>query len=435
MERMMMGELIAWKNNKKRKPLILKGARQVGKTFLLKSFGKENYLKVHYLNFENEKKLATIFERDLNPQRILDELSFHLNTSINKQKDLIIFDEIQDCPRALTSLKYFSEEMPELSLASAGSLLGIHFNGTSFPVGKVDFLTLYPMCFLEFLQAIGEQRSIEQIHQAKEPLSEIIHEHIWERLKWYFITGGLPEVVKTFRDLQSDLFEAFQASRKVQEALILAYNSDMAKHAGKVNAMHLDRLWKATPYQLARDADKSIPRFSFKDAVPGINRYSKLANVIDWLEAAGLILKVKITTEGSLPFSAHAAENAFKLLLFDVGILGALSELSPDVLMKQSYGSYKGYFAENFVAQEFLVAGFSSLYSWKEKQAKVDYLMEEKGLPIPIEVKAGKTAKAKSASLFQKKYNSPYKVILSGQNLLLTETIKRFPLYMTSRVI
>jgi predicted AAA+ superfamily ATPase len=262
------------------------------------------------------------------------------------------------------------------------------------------------------------------------PLPDVLHEQIWEWLKWYFVVGGLPEVVKVFLSQKERLFEAFESARKVQKGLIFSYNSDMAKHAGKVNAMHLSRLWEAVPHQLAREVDGSIPRFRFKDVIPGVNRYSQLIHAIDWLEAAGLIIKVKITTSGTLPFSAHASENSFKLLLFDVGLLGALSELSPETLMEGAYGSYKGYFAENFVAQEFYAKGISPLYSWQEKQAEVDFLKDEKGVCIPIEVKSGETARAKSLVLFQKKYHSPYRVLLSGQNLFHSAGLRSYPLYM-----
>jgi len=435
MKRIIFKELESWKASKRRKPLILRGVRQAGKTFILQEFGNKCFLKTHYLNFEKNKALFSVFNENLDPEKIIQKLNFILNSTIDVQRDLLIFDEIQECPKALTSLKYFAEEMPEMAVCSAGSLLGIHLGPVSFPVGKVNMLHMYPMCFREFLMALEEQRAISYLDeaQASHSIPEIVHAYLWERLKWYFITGGLPEVVDTFAANRDNLFQAFSSVRKLQQELILAYLADMAKHSGKINSMHLDRLWRSIPEQLSRSQDASSKKFVFKDIGSGLNRYDHIAGVIDWLAKAGLIIKVDIINSGQLPFSAYTKENAFKLFLFDIGVLGALSDLEPKVILEQDYGSYKGYFAENFVAQEFLCSGQERLYSWQEKTAEVEFVVRQDKKAIPIEVKSGWVTHAKSLQIFAAKYQSPYRVIFSANNLSKIKegsAVYRYPLYM-----
>lgn len=437
MERALQPQLLAWKNKNNRKPLILRGARQTGKTYSLKRFGREAFGKTHYLNFEKEEKASRIFEQDLNPNRILQELAFYLDTPIDTKRDLLIFDEIQDCPHALTSLKYFSEEKSELALCSAGSLLGIHLNEASFPVGNVEFLNLYPLSFKEFLRGSGDEKSFQILNRLKKSdrIPEIIHDHLWQQLKIYFITGGLPEIIEIYNLAKGNLFEAFRTIRKKQEDLITAYIADMAKHSGKINAMHIERLWRNIPSQLAKEQNGSAPKFKFKGIIPGIQRYGRLAGVIDWLLAAGLIIKVPIVNSGRIPSSAYIQENSFKLYFFDVGLLGAISALPVKTILDYNYGSYKGYFAENFVAQEFLCGGNPEIYSWKERTAEVEFLKEVHGEVFPIEVKSGWVTQAKSLKVFNQKYSPPYTVILSAKNLHIDEAkgIHRYPLYLASR--
>ena len=436
MERLAFKKLLRWKNKNNRNPLIVRGARQVGKTFLIQEFGKKCFSQIHYINFENNRKLDTLFEDKLDPRKILFALELSLSKSIDYANDLVVFDEIQDCPRAITSLKYFAEEMPELAVIAAGSLLGVHLNGVSFPVGKVDFLDMHPMTFREFLKALGDLRALEFLDSMTyaTTLPEMFHEHLWERLKLYYVVGGLPAVVKTFLEKKDKPFEALEDVREKQNALIISYLADMAKHSGKVNALHLQRLWKTIPSQLAKSDDGSSKRFLFKDVIPGANRYSQLVSVIDWLEAAGLILKVKIAHTARIPLSAFVQENIFKLFVFDVGILGALSEIAPKTILDQTYTTFKGYFAENYVAQEFAGSGCIALYSWQEKTAEIEFLRELEGEIIPIEVKSGVQTKAKSLRVFQAKYHPPYEVIFSGKNMSVNKARKRqyFPLYVTS---
>ncbi len=436
MKRKMMARLLEWKGNGRRKPLLIKGVRQVGKTYLLKEFGKLHWPNYHYFNFEKEPNLAKIFESDLVPERIVRELSFYRNTPIRIGEDLVIFDEIQQAPQALTSLKYFAEDCPDLHLCGAGSLLGLHLNPTSFPVGKVTFETLRPMSFEEFLMA-GDDKSLKILKSlsSKDSIPEIVHEHLWEQLKRYFVVGGLPEVVAAYYENKNDLFEAFSIVRKKQDDLLNAYYADIAKHSGKVNAMHIDRVFRSVPSQLSQAHDDSVARFKFKGVVPGLTHYDRLAGAIDWLEATGLVIKVQIVNTGLLPFQGYTKENFFKLLLFDVGILGNMSGLSPKTILDSDYGSYKGFFAENFVAQELLAHGRDHLFSWQEHRAEVEFLLEILGEVIPIEVKSGSVTKAKSLNAFVEKYHPPFQVIFSGRPFHIgrEKGVHYYPLYLAGQ--
>ena len=437
MKRHLISELEKWKNRSDRKPLILKGARQVGKTYLLESFGKECFPRFHIINLEKDEKLAQIFETDLNPKRIIQALNFILDEEINVESDLLIFDEIQQCPKALTSLKYFQEDLSELALCAAGSLLGLQLSEDSFPVGKVEFLNLFPMSFKEFLEGVGDGKSVSFYNEYKvnDIVPDVVHSHLWGQLKNYFIVGGLPEVVSTFADRKDNVFDAFKRVRKKQEDLITTYHADMAKYSGKQNAMHLERLWKNVPAQLAKLQSGSAPKFRFKQVIPGINRHSRLVNVIDWLKTAGLIIQVPIVNSGELPFSAHTVENLFKLYLFDVGILGALSQLPPKSILDYDYDSYKGYYAENYIAQEFVCSGVKNAYSWKERTAEVEFLREVDGAVLPIEIKSGWVTQAKSLKVFTDKYKPLYRTVMSANKPFFDNqnNIHRYPLYFASR--
>ncbi len=438
MKRHLMSKLIAWKGNPQRKPLILRGVRQTGKTYLLSEFGQKCFPKVHTINFEKQISLRKIFEEDLDPQRILNELCFHLQTTINLNEDLLIFDEIQDCPNALTSLKYFCEELPELALCSAGSLLGLHLNETSYPVGKVDMMHLYPLTFTEFLEGIGDSHAAELVYTYNPgaSISATKHSRLWERLKHYFITGGLPEVVSTFRDQQSKLYEATLSVRKKQEELIQAYYADIAKHAGKVNAMHIDRTWRAVPSQLASNYDTSTNRFRFKGVIPNVNRYSQLVNVIDWLEAAELVVRLPIVGAFEQPVNAYTKDNLFKLMIFDIGMLGAMNAISPNSILNYDYGTYKGYFAENFVGQQLIAQTSQPLFSWQEERSEIEFLLSHYENVIPIEVKAGNVSRAKSLSKYINKYAPQHSVILSAKPPYLNHkgTVYHLPLYLVGEI-
>jgi hypothetical protein len=437
MKRTFLKRLVQWKEDPGRKPLILKGARQVGKTYLLHEFGKAFFPAYHYLNFEKDEELKGIFEPNLHPERIVRELGLYLSQKIDKDTDLLVFDEIQACPKALTSLKYFQEEMPELALAAAGSLLGIHLGPVSFPVGKVDMLTLYPMSFEEFLMALGQEEQVNFLREIHlhSTIPEFMHDRLWNQLKLYFIVGGLPEAVSTFSQYPNDYFTAFTKTRSKQADIVAAYYADIAKHSGKENAMHIERLFKAIPTQLGQVQDGSSRKFSFKGVLPGVSRYSRLVGPLDWLEAAGLVIRVPICHSAQTPLLAYTKENEFKLYLYDVGILGAMSYLDPKEIYQYDYGSYKGYFAENFVAQEFLYSGAHPLFSWHEKTAELEFLRSVDGSIIPVEVKSGWVTKAKSLQVYKERYRPKYGCVFSARNLSINLNHGQYyyPLYLASQ--
>lgn len=433
MKRLIMSRLQKWKAQKNRIPLILRGVRQCGKTYILKEFGREHFPQVHYFNFEQDNRLHLIFEGNLDPRRILLELSFLVNAEINPKTDFIILDEIQICPRALTSLKYFCEDLPEAAICGAGSLLGLHLNEGSFPVGKVEFMHLHPMNFEEFLLAIGQHKLSDFLstHSLETPIPESTHQTLWEFLKIYFVVGGMPAVINTYLEYQESPYTAFEKVRDKQQDLITAYQADIAKHAGKVNALHIDRLWRDVPAQLARAQDGSTQKFKFKGILPGIDRYQRLAEPIDWLCAAELVIKVPIADTARLPLPAFVKDNRFKLYMNDVGLLGAMSELPVKTILDQGYGSYKGYFAENYVAQAFLSSGCESLYCWEDGRSEVEFLQVIEGEIIPVEVKSGQVVKAQSLQKFSEKYHPSYRVILSARPSQPSSGLTRYyPLYL-----
>ena len=438
MKRNINDQLVKWKENGSRKPLILRGARQVGKTYSLEEFGKGNFQVCHYLNFEEDEQISAIFKQDLKPDRILRELEFYLDRSITVDKDILIFDEVQACPRALNSLKYFQEKKSGLAIAAAGSLLGVELSEISFPVGKVEFLDMHPLSFSEFLQASGDHLAGDFLREfnGDEDIPEIIHNRLWQQMKNYMIIGGLPEAVKAWRDNQDTPLAAFKAVRKVQKDLLTSYLADMAKHSGKQNSMHLERLWSNIPNQLAREQDRSAPKFKFKNVIPGIRGYERLAGSIDWLTKARLIRKVTMVNNGNLPLSAYAKENTFKLYCFDTGLLGALGNLPPQTILDYDYGSYKGYFAENFAAQEFQSTDNQPLYYWRERTAEVEFIREFEGRIFPIEIKSGWVTQAKSIKVFAEKYNPPYRIIMSGQPFGIDHKnrVHSYPLYLAGKI-
>jgi len=436
-KRDILARLEQWKNKKARKPLILKGARQVGKTFALSRFGQSAFRRCHYVNFEMDNDLHAIFDKNLDPHRIIRDLEFYLDTPIETAFDLIIFDEIQACPRALTSLKYFNEQLPDAYICAAGSLLGIGLAEGSYPVGSVEYLDLYPMSFSEFLEGTGQKRIAAFLRDfsISEKIPHSVHTRLWEQWKQYLIVGGLPEIVKIYDERQPDLFKAIKSVRKRQAELIRDYLADMAKHSGKQNALHIERIWRNIPSQLAREHDGSAPKFRFKGVVPGVHAYSRLAGAIDWLEAAGLIIKVPIVNHADLPLFAYTRDNTFKLFCFDVGMLGALSGLPPKTILDYDYGSYKGYVAENYAARELIGTGAGNLYSWRERTAEVEFLIEFEGDILPLEIKSGWVTQAKSLAVFAEKYHPSYRTIFSAAKISIDHAnrVHRYPIYLAGR--
>lgn len=426
------GALIQWKNAPARKPLVLRGARQTGKSHALMAFGEDNFAACHCLNFQENPELASLFEGALSPEGIIEALEFFLDTSINVQTDLIIFDEIQDCPRALTSVKYFCEKMPELALCCAGSLLGVIHTESSFPVGKVTFLDLYPLSFAEFLRAIDEERSFKFIQNLDQQsqISELIHERLLGFLKEYLIVGGLPEIVDIYRQYRSERRKAFDLARSRQQDLLSAYSQDFAKYANGIRSDRILAVFSSIPAQLAKENKKFV-----SSTVVSGGRYSNLQSAIDWLEGAGLVIKVPIANTGELPFSAFTQENRFKLYFFDTGLLGALAQLSATALYIEAdlFATFKGAFCENFVAQELTQTKGKVLYSWMSNTAEIEFMLEVDGQVLPIEVKSGKSGKLKSLNVFAQKYSSPYRTRFSARNFEINHEadMHSYPLYLS----
>jgi len=435
MKRILYSKLLDWKKSHPRKPLILRGTRQTGKTYLLCDFGQNEFRKVHHVNFQKDPKSGKMFSQSLSPSAILEALEFYLDSRINIDEDLLFFDEIQDCPKALTSLKYFYEDLPQMAVVCAGSLLGVSQSKEPFPVGKVSYLNLYPMSFEEFLLALGDKKGFQKLRSIskKDRIPESIHEHFMERLKEYYVVGGMPEAVKTYVNSAKRRAEAFLEVREKQSELITSYMSDFSKYSGRVRGNDIVAVFESIPSQLARENKK----FKAKD-VCSRGRFSRLQSPIDWLCSAGLLIKVKITNSGEVPLEAFTKENRFKLYLFDIGILGALARLSPKSIFYQAgdlFATFKGAFCENFVAQEFIYSGSSHLYSWMSNTAEVEFVREIDGRVFPIEVKSGRSGKLKSLNVFAKKYNVPYRTRISARNIELNEKAKmhNYPLYLAYR--
>jgi len=433
MKRKIYTQLLKWKNSPFRKPLILKGARQVGKTYILNKFGENEFSNFHIYNFEKDKLLSTIFESNLEPVRIIKELSIYSGKKINIEKDIIIFDEIQESPKALNSLKYFCEEMPELYLCCAGSLIGITLSSESFPVGKVDFLQMYPMTFHEFLYALNDDISLEIYNELKQSKkqSDVSHDRLWEQLKEYFFTGGMPKVVASYVLQRKNQQEAVFTVRKIQQGLFESYFKDFAKHSGKINAMHISSVLEDIPMQLSKNIDASVKRYRFKGVIPGKKAYSDLQGPIKWLEKAGLLIKVKICNRAEIPFEAFCKNNIFKLYMFDIGILGAMLDLPLNAVVLSNIGISKGFFAENFVAQEMSV-NYSKLYSWNESNSEIEFIKQIDGKIVPIEVKSGIRTQAKSLMHYIKRYSPENAIKITGKplNKLDHPIIHNYPLYM-----
>lgn len=439
MQRLITSKLEQWLNKLDRKPLLLEGARQIGKTYILKEFGKKYFKKYHYINFEDNADYKNLFDEDLNPQRIISDLKIYFQINIDIENDLVIFDEIQQCPRAITSLKYFCENLPSVKLAAAGSLLGVTLGESSFPVGKVDFLSMYPMSFAEFLLALNKIPQYEILQTLNfEKLSSLAHKNFWELMKIYFITGGLPEVVQIFLSYQNDREIAFEQVRKKQFDLIKAYHSDIAKHSGKLNSMHIEGLWTSAAIQLGRDESGSANKFKFKDSLPGVAQFARLESALHWLLKTGLLLKSSIIHQVQLPLKAYAEPNQFKLFIFDVGILGALMNLKPATILDYDYGTYKGFFAENFAAQELICSANTAedLYTWKGKSAEIEFVLDVDGNITPLEIKSGSVTKSKSLQVFIEKYKPKLSFVFSGKEYKLDNDHKKLylPLYMVSQV-
>jgi uncharacterized protein len=439
MKRIIEASLLQWKDKETRKPLLLQGARQVGKTYVLQDFAKKQFSKSHYFDLEELKvELGPIFDDyPLDPKQLLDKLSFVSGKTINIKEDILILDEIQAIPRAITALKYFSQYMDGLAIAAAGSNLGVIHSDEPFPVGKIEILHMYPMNFDEFLAGTGEEMALSFLNDFNGgKTDDIYHRRLFDLLKGYFVTGGMPEVIGQYKANKDQPLEAFRAVRQLQRQLILHYESDFSKYAGSTNSRHIERVFRAIPLQLANTQDKKSKKFKFKDVISrGYRSYEDLADPIEWLTKAGLALRVNTNLHPSTPIMAGAKENTFKLLLFDIGLLGAMIGLTPESILRYDYGSYKGYFAENFVLQELHSYGLNKIVTWSGRTSEIEFVLEIDGKIIPVEVKSGFNTKAKSLQAFINKYNPIYSIKFTGNKFGFDrqKRIFNYPLYMISK--
>ena len=440
MERDIVQSLVSWKSAQKRKPLILRGARQVGKTWALKEFGKLNYEQVAYfslerLNPDTPSEYAQFFEATNDPHRIIDSLSLAGGVAIKPDNTLVILDEIQDCPAALNSLKYFSEDAPEFHVACAGSLLGVALasDEQSFPVGKVTFRDMRPATFSEFLRATGSGNLDEFCRGVEEPtaIPDLFANQLAEKLQQYFVVGGMPEAVETWNEERD-----FDAVDQVLGDLIDSYERDFAKHGGKAGFAKISRIWNSLPTQLARENKK----FLFGLVREGA-RAREYEDALVWLERAGLVLRVTRSSQPGIPLASHDEANAFKLYCLDIGVLRRLSRLHSSAFgMKDDlFSQFKGAFAENYAIQS-LVGQLDLMprYWLNEKpRHEVDFLMQVENSVVPVEVKSGENVKSPSLNHYRRKYAdcTPLAVRMSLRNLACENGVLSLPLYLADHTV
>ena len=428
MQRFILKKLIEWKESKYRKPLILKGARQVGKTYILKQFGKENYEGVAYFNFDHDEDLYNLFENTKDPKRILEQLAFIYGKAIIPGRTLIIFDEIQECPNALNSLKYFYEEANEYHIACAGSLLGIRLSHTSFPVGKVDFLNMYPMTFSEFLIADNAQNLVDYMNSLEkiEKIPDIFFNQLEEKLKAYFIIGGMPEAVSAWVN-EKDM----ELVNKIQDNILSAYESDFSKHTQDSEANKISLIWNSVPSQLAKENKKFLYQVVKEGA-----RAREYENALNWLNDANLIYKIYNVTKADFPLKAYNDLSAFKIYMNDVGLLRKMSNLDSKIVVEgyKLFEEFKGAFTENYVLNMLtstlnLVPNY---YTFDRNE--IDFIIQYKNNIVPIEVKANKSTNNTSLTKYNEKFNNELSVRFSMNNLSKDGKILNIPLFLIEYV-
>ncbi|MDR3231994.1 MAG: ATP-binding protein [Synergistaceae bacterium] len=425
MQRLLIKDLIEWKNRKNRLPLILKGARQVGKTWLLSEFGKTAFDDVLYINFENAPALRETFDGDISPQRIVDLLGALHGRRIRPQETLLVFDEVQEIPRALTSLKYFAENAPEYAICCAGSSLGVALHsGTSFPVGKVDFLTLQPLNFEEFLLAGGEDTLIEFIRgNGIREIPKAITDRLTDYLKLYFVIGGMPGAVSSWLETRD-----FSVLEQKQLAILETYENDFSKHAPKGAVPKLRHLWNSVPSQLSKENRKFIYGLVREGA-----RAREYEEAMLWLLDSGLLRRVGRITKAAAPLKAYEDLKAFKLYHLDVGLLRVMSELSPDAILDgiKIFEEFRGSLTEQFVLSELTGHAFiRNIYYWSsEATAEVDFVFADSRDIYPVEVKAGENLRARSLKVFRERYNPKLAIRTSLSNLRLDGGLLNIPLF------
>ncbi len=428
MKRFIVDKLIKWKNSKYRKPLILKGARQVGKTYILKEFGKENYDDIAYFNFDHDTDLYNLFVNSKEPKRILEQLAFIYGKAIIPGKTLIFFDEIQECPDALNSLKYFQEEANEYHIVCAGSLLGIRLSHTSFPVGKVDFMNLYPMTFSEFLIAdncenlVDYMKSIEKI----ENIPDIFFNMLEEKLKAYFIIGGMPEAVYSWVNEKN-----VEMVNRIQTNILQAYENDFSKHVKNNEANKISLIWNSIPSQLTKENKK----FLYQTIKQGA-RAREYEDALNWLNDANLIYKVYNVNKVGLPLKAYEDLSSFKIYMNDVGLLRRMSNLDSKIIIQGNklFEEFKGAYAENFILNMLTYLYENTPNYFIFDRYEIDFVIQNKNEIIPIEVKANKSTNNLSLTRYNERNENKISIRFSMNNLIQNEKIINVPLFLVEYI-
>ena len=424
MERYAIKQLIDWKNKKNHKPLIIQGARQVGKTWLMQEFGKKYYEQVAYINFDVDMKSREIFNIDYDTERLIMDIGLVTKTRINPENTLIILDEIQECPRALTSLKYFQENDPQYDIIVAGSLLGVACHeGTGFPVGKVSFMNLYPLSFEEFLLAMGEERFVELLNKKDFKTIKLFNNKYEKLLKQYCYVGGMPEVVNDFIENKD-----FESVRDLQKEILTAYEEDFTKHIPSNTVAKIRLLWKSIPAQLSKENKK----FIYGAAKEGA-RARDFEAALSWLINSGLIYRVNKITKPDLPITAYEDFNSFKLFVLDVGLLGAMTNLQAETIIdgNRIFEEFKGAIAEQYVLQQFKTIKDLPVFYWSNEtsRAEIDFVIQIKSDVVPVEVKAERNLQAKSLKVYMEKFKPNYVIRTSMADYKKTDNLIDLPLY------
>lgn len=424
MYREAIAKLEKWKNSGYRKPLILRGARQVGKTWLMREFGKNNYKKCAYINMDENERMENVFREAFDIERILLALEIEVGFKITPEDTLIIFDEIQEIPRALKALKYFYEQAPRYHVMAAGSLLGIALHeGTSFPVGKVDFCNLYPMTFREFLRACGQDRFVDLMDSQDFAMLSNFKSKIADYLRTYYFVGGMPEAVETYVETKD-----FDEVRAVQNRLLMAYENDLSKHAPAEIVTKTRMVWNSIPTQLSRENKKFVYGLVREGA-----RAREYEVAITWLMDVGLVYKVGRVNKPDFPLRAYQDFSAFKMFVLDIGLLGAMSRLNKRILLEgdRLFEEFKGALTEQYVLQQLVVHEENDIFYWSAERGtgEIDFLVQMDDKIIPIEVKAEENLQAKSLRTFVQKYNMKYAVRTSMSDYREQDWMVNIPLY------
>jgi len=422
MRRKITDDLISWKNKKNRKPLILNGARQVGKTWILKEFGRNHFKKIAYINFESNALLKDLFILDFDIKRIITVLEIQIGTKINAGDTLIIFDEIQEAESGLTSLKYFYENAPQYFIIAAGSLLGLSIQkSNSYPIGKVDFMKLYPMSFTEFIDNCGEEILLEQLQNFNWPVIETYHEKLIDYLRTYYFVGGMPEVVASYLQ-EKDM----SLVRNIQKGIINGYENDFAKYATIDIVPRIKMVWQSIISQLSKENRK----FTYSLVQKGA-RAKDFELAIQWLQDAGLILKINRVTKPSIPLNAYTDFDAFKIFLLDIGLINAMANVDVKILLEKNtiLSEFKGALTEQYVCQQLFSKTDIFYWTAANATAELDFLIQVGQDIFPIEVKAEENLKSKSLRVFIEKHENLRGIRLSMSKFRNQEWMVNYPLY------